>query len=102
VEQRSRGGLRDSEAEVRDLYSRLQGIDRKLSTLKTSTLPKAAEVYAMLVEYYQAGSVGYLDLTASRTEVLRLRMDLLDIEAERALALAELMQTTSLHIQVVK
>ena len=56
----------------------------------------------MLQEYYNAGSVGYTDLAATRTEMLGLQMDRIDLEAERALAIADLMLLTSMQIQIVK
>jgi Mg2+ and Co2+ transporter CorA len=102
IAERKKGSLRVIDAVVEDLYSRIMEMDKKLISLKTITLPKADSVYSMLQEYYNAASVGFLDLTAIRTEMLRIRMDLLDIEAERAQKLVDLMQTTSLHIQIVK
>jgi outer membrane protein, heavy metal efflux system len=102
LDERRAGTLRDLDAEVQDMHSRLQEIDREIAALETGTVPKAESVYSMLREFYNAGSVAFLDLAAAQAQVLRLRMELLDVEAERALVLADLMQTTSLRIQIVK
>lgn len=102
IEERKTGNLRVIDAEVEDLYGRLLEMDKKSITLKTGTLPKAETVYSMLQEYYNAGSVGLLDLTAIRTEILKLRMELIDIEAQRAQGLVDLMQLTSLQITIIK
>jgi cobalt-zinc-cadmium efflux system outer membrane protein len=89
-------------AEIIALQSRLNMADKRISTLKTSTIPKVEQVYSMMQEYYTAGSTGFLDLTTSQAEMLRLRMDLLEIQTERAQMLVDLMQITSLHIEIVK
>lgn len=102
LDERKGNQLRILSAEVQDLYSRLLEIDNKIETLRTGTIPKAESVYSILQDYYASGSVGYIDLTAAQTEMLRLRMDLIDIEAERAMVLVDLMQVTSLHIKIVK
>lgn len=102
IDERKTGNLRVIDAEVEDLHSRLLEMDKKANTLKNSTLPKAENVYSMLQEYYNAGSVGLLDLTAIRTEILKLRMELIDIEEQWAQGLVDLMQLTSLQISIVK
>ncbi len=102
LDSRRADNLQLLDAEVQDLYSQLVEIDKKIIALRTGTIPKAESVYMILQEYYAAGSIGYLDLTATQAEMLQLRMDLHDFAAERALVFANLMQTTSLHIEIVK
>ena len=94
--------LRLLDADIQDLYGRILEIDKKMDALRDRTIPKAETVYTMLGEYYNAGSTSFLDLTAAQSELLRLRMDLLDKESEWALVSADLMQATSLPIQIVK
>lgn len=90
------------DAELRAVLGKLRAIDHKISTLKNSTIPKAQQVHSLLLEYYNAGSAGFLDLAAAQTELFNLRMALLDIQAKRALSLAALLQVTSLNIQIVR
>ena len=102
IGERRKNTLRLLDAEIQDLHSRLLEIDKKIAALRTSAIPKAEQVYLMMQEYYSAGSAGFLDLAAAQTEMLNVRMALLDIQTERAQKLADLMQTTSLNIQIVK
>lgn len=102
VLQRRENELRLAEAEVRDLQTRLLEIDRKIHTLSTGTIPKAENVYAMLTDYYNAGNASFLDLAESQSDLLQLQIELLDVRAERAQTLTDLMQTTSLQIEIVK
>lgn len=102
VGERRSNTLRLLDADIQDLHSRLLEIDKKIATLRTSAIPKAEQVYSIMQDYYSAGNAGFLDLTATQTEMLNLRMSLLDIQTERAQNLADLMQTTSLNIQIVK
>jgi outer membrane protein, heavy metal efflux system len=102
ISERRENELLILDADVQDLYSRLMEINKKIAALRTGTIPKAETVFAMLKEYYNAGSASFLDLTTAQSELLRLQMDLLDIEAEWAHVSADLMQTTSLPIQIVK
>lgn len=89
-------------AEIEDLHSRLIEIDRRINVLTSSTIPKSESVYSMLQEYYNAGKVSFLDLTAIRTEMLDLQLSHLDLIAERALTIADLIQKTSLRVTIVK
>lgn len=100
--QRRENTVRLLDADIQELHSRLLEIDKKIAVLSGSTIPKSESVYSMMQEYYQAGSAGFLDLSATQAEMLRLRMDLYDIQTERAQNLADLMQTTSLNIDIVK
>jgi outer membrane protein TolC len=99
---RRENDLRLLDADVQELYSRLLEINKKMTALRTGTIPKAETVYCILMEYYNAGSTSFLDLTTAQSELLRLRIDLLDIEAEWADVSADLMLSTSLTIQIVK
>jgi outer membrane protein, heavy metal efflux system len=94
--------LRIADAEVQDAYGRLLDIVRKKNTLLTGVLPKAQSVYVMLKEYYDAGSADFLDLSVAQSELLRLRIDVLDIESEWAVVAADLIQTTSFPFTIVK
>jgi len=102
INERRENDLRILDADVQDLYSRLMEINKKIAALRTGTIPKAETVFAMLHEYYNAGSASFLDLTTAQSELLRLRMDLLAIESEWAHVSADLMRSTSLPIQIVK
>jgi len=93
---------RNSAAEAEDLHSRILEIDKNIGALRTSAIPKAEQVYSMMQDYYNAGSAGFLDLMEAQSEMLRLRMDVLDLQEERAQLLADLMESTSLPIQIVK
>lgn len=89
-------------ADIQQIHSQLEVIDRKLNSLQSSTVPKSQRVFAMLQEYYNAGNAGFLDLAEAQEEMLRLKLEMLDIQQDRALGLAELMQMTSTNIQIVK
>jgi cobalt-zinc-cadmium efflux system outer membrane protein len=89
-------------AEVEEIHSQVVMIDRKIKSLQSSTVPKAQQVYMMLQDYYNAGNATFLDITDAQSELLRLKLQLLDIQQERALGLADLMQTTATNIQIVK
>jgi len=93
--------MRILDADVEDLYSRLMEINKKIAVLRTGTIQKAETVYTILQDYYNAGSASFLDLATAQSETLRLRMDLLDIESEWAYTAADLMQLTSLPIQII-
>ena len=100
VERRD-GDLQRSAAAVDDLYGRLRETDAKRDLLRSSTIPKAEQVYAMMLAYYNAGNASFLDLTTARSELLQLRLVVLDLQTERAQILADLMQLTSLPITIV-
>lgn len=102
IGERRENTLRLLDADIQDMHSRLLEIDKKITTLRMSAIPKAEQVYSAMQDYYNAGSAGFLDLSATQTEMLSLRMTLVDIQTERAQNLADLMQTTSLNIQIVK
>jgi len=101
VGERRKGMLSLLGADIQSLHSRLLEIDKKITTLRTNTIPKTEQVYSLMQEYYSAGSAGFLDLTATQAEMLNVRMALLDLQTERAEKLAELMQATSLNIPLV-
>lgn len=88
--------------EINDIYSRIMTIEQQMSTLSSSTIPKAEQAYSMLQEYYNSGSTGYLDMTEMRTEMLSLQLQLLELQSERFVALADIMQKTTLKIQLVR
>ena len=88
-------------ADIQEIHSQLEVIDHKLKSLQSSTLPKALRAYEMLQEYYNAGSVGYLDLAEAQEEMLRLRLELLDIQQDRAERLTDLMHVTATNIQII-
>jgi cobalt-zinc-cadmium efflux system outer membrane protein len=94
--------LRILGAEAQDIHSRLLVIDQKITTLRESTIPKASNVYSLMEGYYNAGNAGFIDLAATQSEMLRLKIQLYDIQTERAQLLADLMQLTSLTLQIVK
>jgi cobalt-zinc-cadmium efflux system outer membrane protein len=98
---RQENGIRLLELDIQDLHSRLILIDEKISVLKTSTIPKLERVYSLIQEYYYAGYAGFLDLAASQSEMLEARMELLDIEQERAQTLADLAHMTSYSISLI-
>ncbi len=89
-------------ADIQEIHSQIVIIDQKLQILKSSTIPKAQQVYMMLQEYYNAGNAGFLDLTEAQAEMLRLKLEIIEIQQERALLLADLMQTTAVTIQIIK
>lgn len=94
--------LRQLEVEVDDIHSKLIEADDKIKSLSGSTINKAEQVCLLMQEYYEAGNADFLDLSEARAELLQLRMELYDIQTERAQNLADLMRITSLNIQVVK
>jgi outer membrane protein TolC len=94
--------LRILDAEVQDLFSRLMEIGKKIDALRSGTIPKAENVCAMLQDFYHAGNASFLDLTTVQSELLRLRMGMLDLESERAFSAADLMEMTSCTIQIVE
>ena len=94
--------LRLLTADVEELHSRLLEIDNKIATLTESTIPKIESVYSMMHEYYQAGNASFLDLSTAQAEMLRFRMELCEIQTERAQHLVDLMQATTLTLQIVK
>ena len=89
-------------ADIEGIHSQLEAIDLKLNSLQSSIVPKARKVYETLQEYYSAGSASFLDIAEAQAEMLRLRLELLDILQERAEKLTDLMQMTSLNLQIVK
>lgn len=89
-------------ADVQEIHSNLKITDLKLQSLQSSTVPKAQKVFTMLQEYYNAGNAGFLDLAEAQEEMLRLKLELLDVQQDRALGLAELMQMTGTDIRIVK
>ena len=99
---RRENDLRILDADTQDLYSRLIELKKKMAALRDGTIPKAETVCDMLWEYYTAGSTSFFDLTTAQSELLRLQMELLDMESEWAQVFADLMQLTSLHIPIVK
>ncbi len=107
LEQKAMGERRENAfrlimADVQEIHDKLKVTDRKLQALQSSIVPKAQRVFAMLQEYYNAGNAGFLDLAEAQEEMLRLRLQLLDIQQDRALWLTELMQMTAADIQIVK
>ena len=94
--------LRQMDAEILDLSSRVVLIDKKIALLESTTIPKAGRVYDYLQEYYLAGNAGFVDLAQSRSQLLELQIELLDMGTQRAGILADLMQITSLPIQIIK
>ncbi|HEX2959219.1 MAG TPA: TolC family protein [Chitinispirillaceae bacterium] len=89
-------------ADIEDIHSQIVIIDRKLQALMSSTIPKAQQVYVMLQEYYNAGNAGFLDLAEAQAEMLRLKLEIIEMQQERALRLADLMQITATNIQFIK
>lgn len=89
-------------ADIQEIHSQLELIDQKLKSLESSTIPKAQRVYTMLKEYYNVGNAGFLDLAEAQADLLRLKLELLDIHQERALGLAVLMQNTATYMELVK
>ncbi|NLP02558.1 MAG: TolC family protein [Fibrobacter sp.] len=89
-------------ADIEGIHSQLEAIDLKLNSLQSSIVPKARKVYETLQEYYSAGSASFLDIAEAQAEMLRLRLELLDILQERAEKLTDLMQMTSINLQIVK
>jgi cobalt-zinc-cadmium efflux system outer membrane protein len=87
---------------IDDIVSKVSEIDTKLHTLKTSTIPKADSVHALIMEYYTTGSVSYPELTDAQGELLMLQMEYHDIEAERAEILVDLKEMTNIQIQIIK
>lgn len=102
VSRRKENSINLLKAEIEDLHSKLIEIDKRVSILTTSTIPKSMEVYTMLQEYYNAGNSNYLELTTTRAEMLDLQMSLLNLEAEKAFIVADLMQMTNLKFNIVK
>jgi outer membrane protein, heavy metal efflux system len=90
------------DAEVNALRGKLLIVDSKILSLKTNTIPKAESLYSILKDNYSNGSASFLDLGLAQSENVRLRIDLLLLEAERAQSLVELMQITSSKIQLIK
>lgn len=90
------------DADVQDIYSRLVLIDNQINTLLSSTIPKSERVYMMMQDYYNAGNADYLDYSQTQAELLRLTMELYDIQAERAQKLADLMHLSNMPIEIVK
>ncbi|HON11009.1 MAG TPA: TolC family protein [Chitinispirillaceae bacterium] len=89
-------------AEIEEILSQLEAIDLKLNSLQSSIVPKARKVYETLQEYYSAGSASFLDLAEAQAEMLRLGLELLDILQDRAEKLTDLMQMTSIYLQIIK
>lgn len=89
-------------ADIQEIHSQLELIDQKLKSLESSTIPKAQRVYTMLKEYYNVGNAAFLDLAEAQADLLRLKLELLDIHQERALGLAVLMQNTATYMELVK
>jgi cobalt-zinc-cadmium efflux system outer membrane protein len=89
-------------ADIQEIHSQIGVIDQKLKLLQSSTIPKAQQVYTMLKEYYNAGNAGFLDLAEAQADLLRLKLELLDIQQERASGLADLMQNTAVKMEIVK
>jgi cobalt-zinc-cadmium efflux system outer membrane protein len=102
VEQQKENLLTLIEAEIENFHSRLIQIDKQINSLLNSTIPKSEEAYSMLQDYYNAGKTGYLDLTSARAKMLDLQLNLLDLETEKCLAIADLIQTTTLQIPIAK
>ncbi len=89
-------------ADIHEIHGHLQVLEQRLHSLRGTTIPKAQQVHTMVQEYYQAGNADFLALTEAQAEVLRLKLELIDTQQTRALALADLMQNTATHIQVVQ
>jgi len=102
LQQKRKNMFQLMDAEVQDIYSRLVLIDNQINTLLSSTIPKSEKVYMMMQEYYSAGNVDYLDLSQTQTELLRLTIELYDIQAERAQKLVDLMHLSNMSIEIVK
>jgi len=100
--ERRENALRLLMADIQNIYSQIETIDHRLQSLQSSIVPKAQRVYEMLQEYYNAGKAGFLDLAEAQAEMLRLSLELLDIQQERAEKLTDLMQMTATNIQIVK
>jgi outer membrane protein TolC len=87
-------------ADIQEIHSQIGVIDQKLKLLQSSTIPKAQQVYTMLKEYYMPEMQVFLTLQSS-ADLLRLKLELLDIQQERASGLADLMQNTAVKMEIV-
>ncbi len=102
VTDRKENTLQILRADIRDFYNRIIEIDRKLSVMESGLIPKTHLAYQLIQDYYQAGSAAFLDLASAQTEILRLHINKLDIEMERAGVMADIMQMTSFPVNIVR
>ncbi len=67
---------------------------RRISLYRDDLLPQAEEAFAISLDGYQAGSAPFLEVLDSARDLLRLRLDALQAEADLAGARAELQYLT--------
>jgi len=89
-------------AELSDLYEQISITDEKINSLQNNILPKVAEMYSAVKPIYESGKTSYRELSDIRSEILRQRMELIDLEMEKAQLIADVIEKTSITIELIK
>ena len=77
-----RAALRDTEAQVRALWQRLQSLDARVKRLSGSVLGRLDENLSLSTKAYRAGEIGILQLVVINRQVLDARRDYLEAVTE--------------------
>ena len=77
-----RVAIRDAEAQVRSLWTRLQSLDVRVKRLSGSVLGRLDENLSLSTKAYRAGEIGILQLVVVNRQVLDARRDYLEAVTE--------------------
>jgi cobalt-zinc-cadmium efflux system outer membrane protein len=94
--------VRDTEAQVRSLWQRLESLQIRVDRLNSAVLPKLDENQRLSTISYKTGELGLMQLLLVNRQLLDGRRDYLDALAEYAQTRIELEQTAGFLTAAVK
>jgi cobalt-zinc-cadmium efflux system outer membrane protein len=88
-------------AELLETYNQVLGINEQLAAIQSKILPKADTVFSTILRFYNLGRVSFLEVVESQSELLDIRTRLIELEVERALLIADLIELTGLKSTII-
>ena len=89
-------------AELFETHSGIVGLKEQLALLEEQILPKAEKAYSQMLNFYQIGKSGFLDVLALRRELIELHINIIETKVEIVKLAVEIEQKTNIKLSTIK
>jgi len=100
VENEISGSVSERKAEIKAVYAELTSISKDMEVLENKILPNLHTIFQTLKEYYKNGSVSFLELIETQTELLETENRLMELHISKAELCNELYELSGYQVDV--
>lgn len=96
------GAQTNRRIEISTVYNELQRIDVQIKSIKEKILPKSREILSTVFNHYGNGAISFLDVLEAQREDLELKLEMNNLEKEKALLITDLFELTGYKLETFK